>query len=45
MKQIAGIKHHPWFGMINWDDLRNKKVKVPFIPILHSESDVSNFAN
>lgn len=45
MKHIPTIKQHPWFGMINWDNLSKKLMKAPFVPILHSDSDVSNFAD
>lgn len=38
------IKQHPWFGMINWEDMEAKKIKPPFVPVLSSENDVSNFA-
>ena len=37
------IKNHPWFQNINWNEILNKKVKAPFIPIVKSEVDVSNF--
>lgn len=44
MKHAENIKKHPWFGMINWDDLLAKKVKPPFVPVLNGDNDVSNFA-
>ena len=39
----AEIKKHPWFESINWLALENKKLKAPFIPLVKSYSDVSNF--
>lgn len=39
----AEIKNHPWFESINWTALENKKLKAPFIPLVKSYSDVSNF--
>jgi hypothetical protein len=30
------IKSHPWFEKIVWDNIQNKKVKAPFVPILSS---------
>jgi len=44
MKHIPTIKQHPWFAMINWQQLSAKQINAPFIPILKDESDVSNFA-
>ena len=48
MKRIGSkdeleIKNHPWFESINWLALENKKLKAPFIPLVKSYSDVSNF--
>ena len=37
------IKSHPWFEKINWDNIKSRKVKAPFIPILNSEIDLTNF--
>lgn len=37
------IKKHPWFESINWMALEDKKLKAPFIPLVKSYSDVSNF--
>ena len=44
MKWASQIKSHPWFGILNWDDLLNKKVKIFYEPIIKEETDVSNFA-
>lgn len=37
------IKKHPWFDRINWQALKSKKVKAPFIPKLANETDTNNF--
>jgi hypothetical protein len=37
------IKSHPWYAAMNWKALLDKKLKAPFIPIVKSLSDVSNF--
>lgn len=38
------IKGHPFFKSLNWSDLISKKIPAPFKPQIHSELDVSNFA-
>lgn len=37
------IKSHPWFEKVNWNALQSKSIKAPFVPILTSETDTSNF--
>lgn len=37
------IKNHPWFEKVNWNALLSKSIKAPFVPILTSETDTSNF--
>jgi serine/threonine protein kinase len=37
------LKAHPWFSRVDWDAVLRKEVKPPFIPVLKSEIDVSNF--
>ena len=32
-KGIEKIKNHPWFNDINWNDLLNKKIVPPFVPV------------
>ena len=32
-KGIEKIKNHPWFNDINWNDLLNKKLVPPFVPV------------
>ena len=39
----AEIKQHPWFDTMNWTALLDRKLKAPFIPLVKSYSDVSNF--
>jgi len=34
---------HPWYEGTNWNSLLEKKIKAPFIPLVKSYSDVSNF--
>ncbi|CAD8132805.1 unnamed protein product [Paramecium octaurelia] len=42
-KGAQEIKDHPWFLNVNWDTLLKKLYKPPFIPLVKSEVDVSNF--
>jgi len=37
------IKEHIFFKGIKWNDIRDKKVEIPFIPQILNEDDVSNF--
>lgn len=37
------VKSHPWFEKVNWNALANKSIKAPFVPILTSDADHSNF--
>ncbi|KAJ1919306.1 Serine/threonine kinase [Mycoemilia scoparia] len=37
------IKRHPFFRGTNWDDILNKRVPPPFIPVIKSRTDTSNF--
>lgn len=37
------IKKHPWFEKINFEVLAHKKMRPPFIPILSSDADTTNF--
>ncbi|XP_069771998.1 ribosomal protein S6 kinase alpha-5 isoform X2 [Narcine bancroftii] len=39
-----GIKSHPFFQKINWDELAAKNIEAPFKPVIRDELDVSNFA-
>ena len=29
----AALKAHPWFDQFDWDELYNKKLKPPHIPL------------
>lgn len=40
-----GIRKHPFFAMINWEDLKNKKIPAPFKPKMENEFDTSNFSH
>ena len=40
---VDEIKNHPWFDKVNWNALVTKSIKSPFVPILSSDSDISNF--
>lgn len=42
-KSASEIKNHPWFEKVNWNALLAKSIKAPFVPILTSEVDTSNF--
>ena len=37
------IRGHPWFEKVNWNALSSRSIKAPFVPILNSETDISNF--
>ena len=37
------IKSHPWFDGLSWNGILEKKLKAPFVPLVKSFSDVSNF--
>jgi serine/threonine protein kinase len=37
------IKAHPWFQGVDWKSIYNKEIKAPFLPIIKSDVDVSNF--
>jgi hypothetical protein len=40
----AELKVHPWFQDINWEDIQNKKVKAPYIPLLEGDGDLKHFS-
>ena len=42
-KGIENIKKHIYFKDINWDDVFNKKMNPPFIPILNNDEDLRYF--
>uniref|UniRef100_A0A8C6RTN5 Serine/threonine-protein kinase N2 n=1 Tax=Nannospalax galili TaxID=1026970 RepID=A0A8C6RTN5_NANGA len=37
------VKKHPFFRLIDWSALMDKKVKPPFVPTIRGREDVSNF--
>ena len=43
MQHIANLKKHPWFGMINWEQLMDKKIKPPFVPVINGDNGLANF--
>ena len=40
---VDKIKNHPYFKDVKWDDVKNKKINPPFIPILDNENDLKYF--
>ena len=42
-KGAEEIKKHPFFEKTNWDVILKKEVKAPFVPVVKSQVDVSNF--
>jgi len=39
----AAVKRHRFFSSVNWDDVMARRTKPPFLPLLKSEDDFSNF--
>ena len=37
------IKRHPWFASMDWMKLLSKKLAVPFVPMISTETDLSHF--
>jgi hypothetical protein len=42
-KGATDIKKHPWFEGTSWQLVLNKTLKAPFIPVVSSNTDISNF--
>jgi len=42
-KDSEAVKNHKFFTGVNWDHVLSKKTKPPFLPVLGSEDDFSNF--
>ena len=40
---IEELKKHAYFSEIDWDDLENRKVEAPFVPILDGPTDLKYF--
>lgn len=38
------LKRHPFFKNINWEDLKNRKVRPLMVPVIRDATDVSNFS-
>eukprot|EP00004_Rigifila_ramosa_P024512 TRINITY_DN712_c0_g1_i1.p1 TRINITY_DN712_c0_g1~~TRINITY_DN712_c0_g1_i1.p1 ORF type:complete len:486 (+),score=129.97 TRINITY_DN712_c0_g1_i1:59-1459(+) len=43
LQKAEDIKKHPFFAVIDWDALYNRKIDAPFKPLVSGEADVSNF--
>lgn len=39
----GAIKKHPWFAGFDWDAFVAKKLKAPYLPVVKSAVDASNF--
>lgn len=42
-KGAGEVKKHAWFDTTNWQAVLNRTIKAPFIPMVSSETDISNF--
>ena len=42
-EDAAAIRNHAWFEGVDWETVINKNVKVPFVPKIKGDVDVSNF--
>ncbi|XP_036204157.1 serine/threonine-protein kinase N2 isoform X5 [Myotis myotis] len=42
-KDAEDVKKHPFFRLIDWSALMDKKVRPPFVPTIRGREDVSNF--
>jgi serum/glucocorticoid-regulated kinase 2 len=42
-ESAKAIKEHPWFAGVNWLAIERKEIKAPFVPVVKSDIDVSNF--
>jgi serum/glucocorticoid-regulated kinase 2 len=43
VNDVEDIVNHPWFKEFKIEDLLEKKIKAPFIPVLNGDDDTSNF--
>ncbi|CAD8203280.1 unnamed protein product [Paramecium octaurelia] len=41
----ADIKNHRWFGNLDWNLLTQKKLPVPYKPVVKAPNDTSNFSS
>jgi len=37
------VLQHPWFADLDWDALRNQKVKAPYVPDINGAEDMSHY--
>jgi serine/threonine protein kinase len=37
------LKYHPFFAVLNWDDVLHLKVKMPYAPEITGDTDISSF--
>jgi cGMP-dependent protein kinase len=40
---MRDVKKHKWFEGFNWDDLRKRTLKAPYVPTVKARTDTSNF--
>lgn len=45
MSGIDAVKNHPWFADFDWDALRTKKMKAPFVPDASKSNYDDNHVN
>ncbi|MCQ2821111.1 MAG: protein kinase [archaeon] len=43
INDFEDIKKHPFFSGLNFDDLLERKIKPPFVPVLKDRTDTRNF--
>ena len=43
-KGAEQIRTHSWFSTLDWNDVISKSLTPPFVPNIHGELDVGNFA-
>jgi len=43
VRGMSEVMAHPWFKIVNWDDLVNKKIQAPWIPPIKDPADASLF--
>lgn len=40
----AELKAHPWFATIDFEQLSEKKITPPYVPVLESDGDLKHFS-
>jgi hypothetical protein len=43
IKELQTNPNTKWFSAVDFDDVINKRIKMPYIPTLNSETDTSSF--